>query len=500
MLPAAGGDTLEQRVFAAIDTLAGALAERAGRFDLLHAQDCIAARAAARVRDSGRPGLRVLRTVHHVDDFSTRALIDCQRQAIVEPDRVLVVSEQWRGILRDEYGRAADVVPNGVDPDRLAAPPADYRAALRALIGATDRFLFLAVGGVEPRKGSVHAFAALARLRRAGVDAMLAVVGGHSFQDYTAYRDAALATLPDLGLALGRDVVLLGTVDERELAGWYHSADALCFPSVKEGWGLAVLEAMCAGLPVIASDLPVFHEYLVHGENALLPPAADDVALAAAMRAVAGDAGLRDRLRAGGAGGGAAVHLGRQRAPAPGDLRRRAARAPAAGPRSAGDEGDLRGAGQGAGHVADPFGGRDQPRQLLPRRLRDPHGDPDRGEPRPVVGPRRLHLQPAQRDPALARAVRHGQREAGGHRAQQQLGGLRSGVRAAGHRLRLVDLELELPGRHHRAQPAVPAGRDAALGFRHVSPPLRSDDRRSNATPVQPGCGTVIREARSSSY
>ena len=300
VLPAAGGDTLEQRVFAAIDTLAGALSERADRFDLLHTQDCIAARAAARVRDSGRPGLRVLRTVHHVDDFSTRALIDCQRQAIVEPDRVLVVSEQWQGILRDEYGRAADVVPNGVDPDRLAAPPADYRAALRALIGATDRFLFLAVGGVEPRKGSVHAFAALARLRRAGVNAMLAVVGGHSFQDYTAYRDAALATLPDLGLALGRDVVLLGTVDERELAGWYHSADALCFPSVKEGWGLAVLEAMCAGLPVIASDLPVFREYLVHGENALLPPAADDVALAAAMRAVAGDAGLRDRLRAGG--------------------------------------------------------------------------------------------------------------------------------------------------------------------------------------------------------
>ena len=57
---------------------------------------------------------------------------------------------------------------------------------------------------------------------------------------------------------------------------------------------------MCAGLPVIASDLPVFREYLVHGENALLPPAADDVALAAAMRAVVGDAGLRDRLRAGG--------------------------------------------------------------------------------------------------------------------------------------------------------------------------------------------------------
>jgi len=328
--PTKEGSTLEQRVFAAIDTLAGGLAELAGRFDVLHAQDCIAARAAARVRDAGAP-VTVVRTVHHVDDFTTQALIDCQRKAIVEPDRVLVVSEQWRGILRDEYGRDTEVVPNGVDPSRFPAPPARVCDELRARVGAgvsadgtgadrtgadgtgadrtgadrtgadgTSRFVFLAVGGVEPRKGSVHAFRALARLRREGVDAVLAVVGGHSFQDYAAYRDAALGLLPELGLTLGDDVVLLGTVSEAELAGWYHAADALCFPSVKEGWGLAVLEAMGAGLPVIASDLPVFREYLVHGRTALLPAVADDVALAAAMRAMVLDAGLRERLRAGG--------------------------------------------------------------------------------------------------------------------------------------------------------------------------------------------------------
>jgi glycosyltransferase involved in cell wall biosynthesis len=161
--------------------------------------------------------------------------------------------------------------------------------------------VFLAVGGVEPRKGSVHAFRALARLKREGIDAVLAVVGGHSFQDYTAYREASLALLPELGLALGQDVVLLGTVSEAELAGWYHAADALAFPSVKEGWGLAVLEAMSAGLPVVASDIPVFREYLVDGQTALLPPAGDEVALAGAMRALVTDGALRARLRSNGA-------------------------------------------------------------------------------------------------------------------------------------------------------------------------------------------------------
>jgi glycosyltransferase involved in cell wall biosynthesis len=242
----------------------------------------------------------VVRTVHHVDDFTTRALIDCQRAAIAEPDRVLVVSEQWRRILQDEYGRCATVVPNGVDVDRLAAPAPRRRAELRGRI-PYGRFLFLGVGGIEPRKGTHHAFEALAMLKRQwGPVATLAIVGGHSFQDYTAYRDAALASLPSLGLVLGEDVILLGTVSDADLAGWYHTADALCFPSVKEGWGLVVLEAMSAGIPVIASDLPVFHEYLVDEVSALLPAAGDPAAIAAAMERLVADDALRRRLVEGG--------------------------------------------------------------------------------------------------------------------------------------------------------------------------------------------------------
>lgn len=298
--PSRAGTTLEERVLAAIELLAAGLAERIAEFDVLHAQDCIAARAALRAREATGTAVRVLRTAHHVDDFTTPVLIDCQRRAITEPDRVLVVSEQWRGILRDEFGVSATVVPNGVDANRFPPVPAAERAALRERVGARGPLL-LAVGGIEPRKGSIIAFTALAELA-ADADAagtprpVLAVVGGHSFQDFAPYREAALAELPGLGLQQGQDVVELGTVTDAELGGWYAAADVLAYPSLKEGFGLVTIEAMSRGLPVVASDVPVFTEYLTHGESALLPAAGDPVALAAALRAVLTDATLRERL------------------------------------------------------------------------------------------------------------------------------------------------------------------------------------------------------------
>jgi glycosyltransferase involved in cell wall biosynthesis len=250
-----------------------------------------------------------------VDDFTSPSLIDCQRQAILEPDRILVVSELWRAILAEDYGTSAEVVHNGVDVGRFRSADPDLVAALRqragagwagaaggvAEAGAAGRPLILAVGGIEPRKGSDTLMAAVAELRRSGRRAgsrpVLAVVGGHSFQDYREYRERVLASLPGLGLRLDDDVVLLGTVPDAELPGWYAAADVLAFPSTKEGWGLAVLEAMSAGLPVVASDLPVFREYLRPGQDALMVPVDDPAALAAALGEVLDDAALAGRLR-----------------------------------------------------------------------------------------------------------------------------------------------------------------------------------------------------------
>jgi glycosyltransferase-like protein len=288
--------TLEQRVFNSIDALEAGLAEIARDVDILHAQDCISARAAARVRDGGAP-VQVFRTVHHVDDFSTAALIDCQRKAIEEPDRIIVVSEDWRARLRADYGVDSVVIHNGVDPARFGPIDAVRRDARRRAARVADRFVFLSVGGIEPRKGSTILFQALARLSREHPPGpALVIVGGHSFQDYAQYRDEALSRLPALGLRLGQDVVLAGTVSDEVLHEWYRSADALAFPSIKEGWGLAVLEALAADLPVVASDIAVLREYLTADRTAVLTRAGDPESLAAGMLRIVEDATLRAEL------------------------------------------------------------------------------------------------------------------------------------------------------------------------------------------------------------
>jgi glycosyltransferase involved in cell wall biosynthesis len=92
-------------------------------------------------------------------------------------------------------------------------------------------------------------------------------------------------------------VVRTGAIENDELLAYYRAADVLAFPSVKEGWGLTVLEAQATGTPVVASDLPVMREYLVHERNALLVSPEDPNAIAAALVRAVSDPELADTLR-----------------------------------------------------------------------------------------------------------------------------------------------------------------------------------------------------------
>jgi glycosyltransferase-like protein len=273
----------------------------AGGFDVVHAQDCISANAAAGLRDEGVV-LRVLRTVHHVDDFRSPSLIACQERSIVAPDRVVCVSSPWVERLRDGFGIEAGLVRNGVDRRRYRPPrDARERRAERAELGFGDRLVVLAVGGIEPRKGSLTLLDAFAALRAAlpERDPLLVIAGGATLFDYRDEIARFEARRAALGLAAGDELRVLGPVGDALLERLYRAADVLAFPSVKEGFGLVVLEALASGLPVVASDIDVLRGFLTDGRSAVLFPCGDAPALARALARVASDPALRARLHEG---------------------------------------------------------------------------------------------------------------------------------------------------------------------------------------------------------
>ena len=292
----------DERVQSMLDAYAAGLRPilEAGRYDVVHSQDCLSANAALELRADGVVS-HVIRTVHHVDDFTSPSLVACQDRSITEPDRVLCVSQPWVERLAHEFGRRAGLVRNGVDTRRFRPPrDARERARDRAHWDLDGRFAVLTVGGIEPRKGSLTLVEALAGLRRLAPerDPVLLIAGGTTLFDYRHERERFDARADELGVA--GHVRVLGAQEPEEIEGLLRAADAFAFPSVKEGFGLAALEALAAELPLVASDLDVFRSFLTDGESALLTPTGDARALSRALARVAADRGLCARLRAGG--------------------------------------------------------------------------------------------------------------------------------------------------------------------------------------------------------
>jgi glycosyltransferase-like protein len=284
----------DERILAMLDTYAEGL--RLDGFDIVHSQDCLSANAALVLRDAGAID-HVIRTVHHVDDFTSPSLIECQDRSILAPDRLLCVSEPWVGRLAREYGVHAGIVSNGVDPRRFR-PPRDRaeRESARHLAGFGDHFVVLTVGGIEPRKGSLTLLEGFAQLRQSVPNALLVIAGGTTLFDYRYELERFAERADELGVT--EHIWRLGALESEELERLFRAADVFAFPSVKEGFGLAALEALAAELPLVVSDLDVFP--VLHGESALVTPVGDAAALAAALARIAHDKPLRRRLRAGG--------------------------------------------------------------------------------------------------------------------------------------------------------------------------------------------------------
>lgn len=223
----------------------------AGRADVIYSPDFTAP-----------PSLRIPRliTIHDLAYLLApeRAPAPLRRylEAVVprmmnQADRILTVSVTTRRDIEERYRISRQqlvVVPNGVDHRFFDAVPPDEELRLR--LGLPQDYL-LSVGTIEPRKNLVNLFAALRAIPRLGLP--LVIAGGEGWDAQPIYAAAA-----DLERS-GR-VRFLDHVPDDALPSLYSGATALIYPSWYEGFGLPVLEAMAAGIPVVASTAPALME------------------------------------------------------------------------------------------------------------------------------------------------------------------------------------------------------------------------------------------------
>lgn len=195
----------------------------------------------------------------------------------------IAVSAAARRVVVEHLGGDAVLIPNGIDVDRFASagrPPRGPRPTV-LFLGRID----------EPRKGLAVLLEALPELVRRRPDVLVLIAGPGRPGDVRAAVPASLR----------RHVRLLGLVPEQDKPAVFAGADVYCAPNTHgESFGIVLVEAMAAGTPVVASDLPAFRAVLRHGRAGVLTPVRDAAALAGALADLLEDPARRQHLAAAG--------------------------------------------------------------------------------------------------------------------------------------------------------------------------------------------------------
>ena len=213
---------------------------------------------------------------------TTIGMREIMLRAARRADSLLTASAASRDEICATFGldrASVAVVPHGAGRPLGVVPVPE--AELRARHGLAGRRVVLCVAAKRPHKNQGLLLRALVHLD----DDTVVVLAGHA----EPYEDELRVQAAQLGL---RDRVrFLGYVADSELEGFWRLAECAAFPTLGEGFGLPVIEAMARGVPVACSDLPVLRE--VGGDLAHYFTPDDPLAAAAAIGAASGDDGVR---------------------------------------------------------------------------------------------------------------------------------------------------------------------------------------------------------------
>jgi len=184
------------------------------------------------------------------DLFFLKTLIP---RSIRRADKIITVSESEKKNIIDFYGLSPEKVacaPNGVDFERFSrAYSAEEKENVRKKYTLPEKFL-LYIGTLQPRKNIPVAIEALKDL-----DMPLVLVGNQKATNFDKKIDDSIGKYN-----LQKSVIFPGWIDEEDKSALLQMATCFIFPSLYEGFGIPVIEAMAAGTPVICADIPVLHE------------------------------------------------------------------------------------------------------------------------------------------------------------------------------------------------------------------------------------------------
>jgi D-inositol-3-phosphate glycosyltransferase len=272
-------------------------------YDLIHAHYWLSGAVGLVLRDRwGVPLVQMFHTLGRLKNDATRNGADREpavriaeeARIVGAADRLVAATVMERAHLAGHYGadptRVA-VIPCGVDTQLFT--PGDQAAARRAL-GLDHRPRLLYVGRIAPIKGLQTLLDGMARLRAAGGDAQLCIVGGDADEPLNGHEGELRAQLARL--ALGDAVTFVGAQPQERLRTWYVAADATVLPSYYESFGMVALEAMACGSPVVASRVGGLQTTVRDRVTGVLVPDHDAGALAEGLARVLADPDLRWRL------------------------------------------------------------------------------------------------------------------------------------------------------------------------------------------------------------
>lgn len=261
-----------------------------GSIDLYHATDFVLP-----------PTTRRTRAIVQVHDLSfvrvpeaaaprLKAYLDRVVPASVQrADHVLADSQATKNDLIELYRLSPEkitVIHGGVDQRFRPAAPEQVQV-VRQKYGLRDYRYIFSVGTVQPRKNYGRLIESLARLRSQQHDIHLVIAGGRGWLEDPIYQ-----TIKTTGMQ--PYVHFIGFADDADLPALYRAADCLAFPSLYEGFGFPVLEAMACGTPVMTSSVSSLPE--VAGDAALIVNPHDLDAITGALAQLLTNKNLRESL------------------------------------------------------------------------------------------------------------------------------------------------------------------------------------------------------------